>query len=412
MTFKELSKQEFDTFANRFIPSTPYQTSTYGETMISQGYTPYYLGLTSNDKIMAATLVLIKSDGSFKYGYVPRGFLIDYTNTNLLAEFTTNLRKFLNSKSVVAIKISPLIVKNIYDANYNLIASNPNYDILFQNLKNLGFNHLGYNSFFESYKPRFEALIELKQDFYTLFQNMKKSFRTKVRSAEANGVRIHKGTYDDIAILYEQAKNKYPRNMKYFEELYNNGKDNVEIYYAKVDFDTYLKKNQAEFVKVEQEANLNNELVLNSKGKSHQRLLTKKIASDKMLNVSKAKLSEAINLMSKYPDGIIIASLIICKTKDTITIMMDAYDKKYTKFNAKHLMIWKLIEKYAKEGYKYFNLGGATYKVENDNKYYGLNNYKLGFGSKIYEYIGDFEFVTNKPLYIMYRNTGAIFKKK
>ena len=91
--------------------------------------------------------------------------------------------------------------------------------------------------------------------------------------------------------------------------------------------------------------------------------------------------------------------------------MIDAHDKNYTSFNAKHLMIWKLIEKYSKEGYRFFNLGGITWKVDSNNKYYGLNNYKLGFGSNVYEYIGDLEFITNKPLYLMYRNTGSLFKK-
>ena len=54
MVFKELSKEEFDTFTSNYIPSTPYQTSYYGDTMVSQGYTIYYLGLLDYDKVIAA----------------------------------------------------------------------------------------------------------------------------------------------------------------------------------------------------------------------------------------------------------------------------------------------------------------------------------------------------------------------
>ena len=46
------------------------------------------------------------------------------------------------------------------------------------------------------------------------------------------------------------------------------------------------------------------------------------------------------------------------------------------------------------------------------NKYYGLNSYKLGFGSRIYEYAGDFEFITNKPLYLIYKNSFMFKKEK
>ncbi|MBR1376615.1 MAG: peptidoglycan bridge formation glycyltransferase FemA/FemB family protein [Bacilli bacterium] len=412
MTFKELNKEEFDNFALNYIPSTPYQTSAYGETMKSQGYTPYYYGMNDNGNIVAATMVLVKLDGKFKYGYVPRGYLIDYKNKELLNEFTINLRKDLNSKNITAIKISPMIVKNIYNSKYELISSNPDYDLIFNNLKELGYTHLGYNNYFEGYKPRFDALLELNEDYFSLFNNMTKQFKTKVRSSENNGVRIHKGTPDEIKTLYEQAKNKYPRDLKYYEELYNNFKDDVELYYAKIDPEVYLKKNQKEFVEIEKYANIANQNVMNNKGKSHQHELTKKMDADIALNNAKANLNKAVNLMARYPKGVIIATVLLIKTNNTITIMMDSFDRKYNSFNAKHLIIWKLIEKYAKEGYKFFNLGGITAKVDNKDKYYGLNSYKLGFGSKSYEYIGDLEFITNKPLYLMYKNTGNLFKKE
>lgn len=410
MIFRELSVEEFDNFAVNYIPNSPYQTSGYGLTMYTQGYNVYFLGLVENNKVLAATMVMVKNEGSFKYGYVPRGFLIDYRDKELLDTFTKHLRKYLNSKSVVAIKICPMVVKTIYDNDYKLVANNPDFDSIFNNLKSLEFYHLGFNKYFEALKPRYEAIIDLNKDYVTLFQNMSKTFKTKVRSAENAGVRIHKGDEEDIKILYEQAKGKYPRNIKYFEELYKNFHKNnmADIYYAKVDLDVYSKKCQNEFVKAENIANIANDKVLSKN--SNNKTINKKMAADKNLNIYKAKLSSAINLMAEHPNGIIIATVLVVKTKDTVTIMMDSFDRKYNSFNAKHLIIWKLIEKYSKEGYHLFNLGGIVANEEN-NKYKGLNEYKLGFGSRVYEYIGDFEFVTNKPLYLMYRNTGFLKKK-
>ena len=78
------------------------------------------------------------------------------------------------------------------------------------------------------------------------------------------------------------------------------------------------------------------------------------------------------------------------------------------KFNGNHLLIWSIIEKYSKEGYKLFNLGGVTNVTIENNSYKGLNDFKSGFGANTYEYIGDFELITNNGLYFMYKNAAPI----
>ena len=180
----------------------------------------------------------------------------------------------------------------------------------------------------------------------------------------------------------------------------------------KVDFDIYLKRRQSEFVNDEEAFNMLNEEVLKSGDKANQKLISKKMVIDKNLNASKAKLTSAISLTANHPEGMIIAAVFVVKANKTATIMIDSFDKNFSTFNGKHLIIWKLIEKFSKEGYHLFNLGGIANKVDVGNKYYGLNNYKLGFGAKAYEYIGDLELVTNKPLYLMYNNSVNLFKKK
>ena len=71
-------------------------------------------------------------------------------------------------------------------------------------------------------------------------------------------------------------------------------------------------------------------------------------------------------------------------------------------------MTWKLIEKYSKEGYKKFNLGGMTNPNLKTEKYSGLNEYKLSFNARCIEYAGDFELITNQGLYNLYRNSKPI----
>ena len=67
-------------------------------------------------------------------------------------------------------------------------------------------------------------------------------------------------------------------------------------------------------------------------------------------------------------------------------------------------MIWQIIDIYKKLGYTKFNLGGMSNITIDDKKYTGLDEFKLGFGSYMYEYAGDFELVTHKRNYNLYRN--------
>ena len=83
---------------------------------------------------------------------------------------------------------------------------------------------------------------------------------------------------------------------------------------------------------------------------------------------------------------------------------MDGYDPKFKSLNSKHLLIWKMIEMYSNQGFKKFNLGGITNPLEKNNKFNGLNQFKLGFHAKAYEYIGDLELVCNSTKYFMIKN--------
>lgn len=411
MQIRQLTMDEFNTFAKNYEQYSVYQTTEYALAMEGQGFNNLIVGLVdSNNNILAAAILLIKKNLAFKYAYAPKGFLIDYHNFELLKLFTIQLKKFLAKRDIVAVKFNPILVKNIHDIKNNKINANIDYDIAFSNLRKLGYYHYGYNYYFEALKPRYEAIIDINKPYFVLFQDIKKEFRTKIRSADRNGIKIYKGKPSELNYLYLHSKQKYPRDLKYFEDLYNtfNKNNMIDFYYAKLDTHTYLKEMQARFEEVEHENNIINNLIITSSSKDKERLLNRKINSDNLLANFKKKLILAIELQRDYPDGIVLASILVATYRDTVYVLMDAYNPKYQIFNAKHLLIWKLIEKYSKMGYRKFNLGGVSNPQLEKNKYKGLNQFKTNFGAKIYEYAGDFEIITNNTKYFMYRNTLPI----
>ena len=406
MKLKELTNEEVTRFASDFPTKSIFQTTGYAFTMNKQHFESVFLGLVdANNVIKAASLILIANIKGFKYAYAPRGFLIDYTNKEMLKDFTFQLKKFLSRNDIIAIKINPLVIRNVYDKKANLIATNQNDDIILKNLKEVGFEHKGFNNYFEAFKPRFEAIIDLTPSLDELFMSCKKALRTKVRRAELNCITIHRGDYSNIKYLYEQLKATYPRDLKYFQDSYELYSRNnlIDFYYAKIETNTFLAQSQYLYQKQEQLVNeLSNTVIVEAKNDS-SKTLSMKLEADNLLASYKDQLLKATQLLKEYPEGIITACALVIKNGSEAVLLIDSRDKKYSNFNSKHILLWKIIAKYASEGYKKFNLGAVSNIKLKPNKYQGLNDFKCNFNPKIYEYLGDFELVAIKSLYLMYQ---------
>ena len=189
MVIKELTNDEFDLFAFNFSVNSVYQTSQYALVMNNQNYNSIMLGLVNDDNIViGATLLLIDKKKKYKKAYAPRGFLIDYNNFDLVRLFTKLIKSYLNKLNVMSLIINPPIYKNIHFIKEDIINKNNYYDHILKFLNYIGFKHLGYNKYFEGIRPRFEAVINLEK---LEFDSLKKEFKTKIRSAEKDGIKIY-----------------------------------------------------------------------------------------------------------------------------------------------------------------------------------------------------------------------------
>ncbi len=411
MYIKELTNAEFNSFTDNFAYSSIYQTSEYGFIMNTQKFSSIFLGLLDdNNNIKAASLILIEKKHGFKYAYAPKGFLINYNDKYIVEEFTSKIKEYLNKKKIMAVKINPMIVKSSYDYRTNISHINPDFEEQLEFLKNLGYYHLGFNNLFESFKPRYDAIIDLNKPINTLFGNMNKNFKNKVKSADRNGIRIIKGNEKNLDYLYEEVKNKYPRGKKYFEDMlyYLKKRNMIDYYYAKLDTNAYLINIQKRYQKQIEICNKLNNKLFKRIGKNNNKLINNKIFQENQLNELKKELIYATNLLKEKPEGIVVATMLLTKYKDEVYIFIDGYNKDFKKLNAKHLMTWKLIEKYSKEKFKRFNLGGMTNPNIKNEKYNGLNEFKLSFNARCVEYIGDLELITNQTIYNLYRNSKPI----
>ena len=100
MTFTILKEKEFKKFLDNSNEKTFLQTPSIAHLREKEGWTPYYLGVKENNKIICATMIVSKKRHFGKYEfYAPRGFLIDYKNYELLKYFTEEIKKFVKKNN-------------------------------------------------------------------------------------------------------------------------------------------------------------------------------------------------------------------------------------------------------------------------------------------------------------------------
>ncbi len=386
-----LTNEQFNTFSYNHPLHSYYQTSMYGDLMSKYGYKAEYFGFLDEEKrLTAAALILTnKLFGKYKYGYSPRGILVNYDNKKLVSDVTNTLREYLEKRKYVFLKIDPPVVNNKRDHEGNIIPSTYSNDVI-SYLKTIGYAYFGENKFFGTLKPRWNAILKITGSSTTLFKNFDNQVRNKIRKAQSRGVEIYQGNvndFNDVKLFYSFVAKKHYRKLDYYQHFINFFKNNFEIYFAKLNSQVYLQNIKKLYeLEVAKNDELNTEIQNKTSSNSvTEKLMNSKLQSDKLVNVYKQELILASNLFDKYPDGIVIAATSIITERNGIELLIDGQNDEYGLYYPLYLLKWFILNKYAKEGAIYFNLNAITGYFSDNNKYRGLNEAKLKpIGSKMY----------------------------
>lgn len=412
MQIIELTKEDFDNFAFNHINHNFYQTSQYGSLMNKHGFFDLYVGLLDdNHNIIGASLILVEEKtGPLKYGYAPRGFLIDYKDTDLIMNFTKLLRSYLSRLGFVCVKIDPPIIHIERDNEGNIIHGGINNEGLITFLKRCGYEHTGFNLYFENLKPRWNAITKLDIQSEKVFNGFSKQMRNKIRKSYRKGVTIYKGTRDDLKLFYSFISKKHTRKLNYYLDYYEifSKKDMFELFFAKINPTVFIKTSKRLY---EKELEKNNELVelikTSNNPNAKSNYVNKKINSDRLLAIFKKDVANATNLHRTYPNGVVIATSAVIKYNKEIFFLIDGYDPKFKSFSGNHLMKWAIINEFSKKGYLYAHHNAITGDFNKGSPYYGLFTFKKGFNSKVTEYIGEFDMIVNRQAYYTKRQLKA-----
>ena len=408
MKIVTLSAEQFDKFAQNHRYRNYYQSSAYGNVMVKFGYNVHYLGIVSDEnKLIGATLIIYKEIFmSNKIAYAPRGILFNYENAEQVEEMTKKLKQLLGKQGFMLLRIDPYIPETIRDSSGNTINFNNQASSIIDNLTNAGFSYKGKTKFFETEKPRWEALVLLNRDDREIFSKFDKRTRNKIRKATSHGIQVYRDSEQDINALYQFVKKKTPNPLSFYKEMCKKFNNDVEIYYAVLNTETFTI-NSRRVLEQEQERNdqLNTiiqDMTLDAKERNNY--LNQKMESDKLLNTYKNNIVLDKDLLKAHPEGLKVAAAMVITYDNAAFVFIDGINEQYNSLNANYLLKWYMIQDYNNRGFKYLNLNAIVGEFEENNQYSGLNEMKLGFNTTVTEYLGEFDIILNNFSYNLYKN--------
>ncbi len=395
--FKEnIEKEEYQNFIEQSEMVSFMQDSNWAN--VKKEWKSFHIGLYQNKNLVAVALLLIKKlTSGICMGYVPRGYVIDFSNKTILQEFTKGIKQLAKKEHCYMIKIDPnfcfhetSIVE--FEKNKSVeipIVFSKNSQEFHQNLLALNYKHKGFpKSIDKTLQPRYHMMIPLVNQNLESITNdeIKNSFKKRIRSYLENyhtnrGVFYEHSTNmnqldDFIAVLSATEKRQgiHLRNKEYFKNIMKHYQEQAVLFFGKLDLKKYL-----DFL------NKNN-------GK-------------------KEEISEVEKLIKDGNDILTLsAALVIMPTNKTgIRVSEYLYAGNILLFNKLQVSVGLVYDicKYSNKHHcTYCNLGGIDGNL-NDH----LAIYKSRFNSIVMEFAGEYDLPIKSHLYYPIELCLPVLKK-
>lgn len=414
---EELTKEEFNEYASKHPLNMFFQSSYWGELKSITGWKHFMVGIKNNGKIEAATLILGKKIPIFNryIYYAPRGFLIDYNNTELLKKFTLEVKKYLKKKKGIFIKINPYLIYQERDINGDIVENGIDNKNVVEELKKLGFIHTGFTiNYGKDLEPRWISVLDLEgKTEEGLLKDMRSTTRWGINNSYKHGlklVEIDKSRINEFKKLMEHTGERrgfIDRSEAYYEKMYDafSKDDKIKIMLVELDIDEYLYN-----LNNQKQQNLLKQVEAKNKPDSAKAKRVLKELQSQFESLEK-RISNLEKLQKEKGNKIVVAGGLFMTFGTQVVSLFGASYREYMKFNGQFFLNFKMIKYALNNGYKKYNFYGITGEFNEDSEMFGLFDFKRGFNAHVEELIGEFTLITNKFFYKVYNLMFEVYKK-
>lgn len=394
MEFVVLTEEEYRGFYRSFKEASFMQSVELGNLKKEYGNTIHFVGVKKEKRVVAATL-LIESKTIFSRSqvYAPRGLMVDYHDFELLKFFTEELKKYIRKFHGFVLTIDPNVVYRIRTSDGEIMEDGDDESI--ENLKKLGYKHHGFNIYLDSRQARWAYRLPLDESYEVKKSKFSKSTRKNIDATYKKGLQVRVGTIDDLDVMTEifdvtaKRKDFFSRSLDYYKKMYRNMHDLMTIYIAYLNPDVYLEHTESLLNDAKKKnRELEEKLKVDQVG---SRLKNQKETSDQLVEKYKKELEKAKEFKKENPKGKDIGCLLSLRSGREYLTLSSGVLMDYKSFTPKYQMYEKHIQDAYKEGFDYCNFYGITGDFDPKNKYYGIYEFKKGFGGNVIELIGEFD---------------------
>lgn len=352
-----IDEKEFNSFVDNNNGSF-LQTTEWARVKAASGWGSYRVGVRKGGALVAASMILTRKlplVGRYIF-YCPAGFLIDYTDKEMLAFFTAELRKFVKSHGAILVKIDPTLKYTDRDIKGNLIGDGNRRDDIMENLTSAGFRHLGFPLDFQGVQPRFTFHLDLDRTEEEIHKSFEYNTRYKIRVAERYNVYITEGGREDLKVFADimnetgERDGFITRPLVYFQKMYDELQPagRLKLYLAKVKLET---------------------------------------GEEKVLSVA---ITVRTGIKAWYLYGASISTM--------------------REFMSPFAIQWESIKWAKSAGCKIYDFGGFSGDLSPENPLHGLYRFKKAFTPDFIEYIGEFDLVISKVFYFIWTKAFPLFR--
>lgn len=418
LKLKNIEKDKFDKFVeNHKIKSHFLQSLSWGEfSKIKKNLTPYYLGLVNeNDELLGATLLLEKKlPMNFCYFYAPRGFVIDYKKKEVVRAMTNHVIDFAKKKKAIFVKIDPDIIRK--SINYQgEETENPDYNTIFNTLKEAGFKHQGYTKNFETMQPRYTFRIDLNQSLEDIESHFSKTTKQRIAKSLKLDTEVTIGTKNDLKEFYhlmtltESRKDFISYNEDYYETLYEifNGNESSKatLFLGKIHITKTINALEKNLKTINNQISI---LPIDNLSKSAKAKLTELTKQKENIQNEIEKYKE---YKKEYGNELTLSAHMIIEYGDKAWVLYAGNHNILSETYVNYNTYFEHIKYCKNKGLKIYDQFGTIGDLSKNNPRLGLHEFKKKFGGDYIEFMGEWDYITNYPMYLVFTKLVPIYRK-
>jgi peptidoglycan pentaglycine glycine transferase (the first glycine) len=393
-----------DEFVMRHPSGDLLQLTSWAGSKELTGWYSRRIAVGRDGKVEGTALLLFKKVPKtfFTMCYASRGFVCDYEDREVVKALLGEAKKIAADEKSYTIKIDPDIPA---EGNAETI----------EYLKSLGFKHHGLTDGMSKdvIQPRTTMVTDVSVDDKALLQSFERNNRTKVRNSLRAGTTVYKAGREELSdfvkLMKETGKRDgfLTRDITYFESLYDNlnPEGHMELFMVKLMPGEAVRSLENDIEKVNKDIRKAEKIKDEKKKQNQFDNLNSRMAK------IQAQLENMNEIKSSHPDGVLLSGALYAQSGHKSYYLYGASSNDFREFLPNHHMQWHMMQYAREHGAESYDFGGVSVEPDKDDEHFGLWQFKKVWGTEVSDKIGEFDYVTNRPLYTMAEVMFPLFQK-